>query len=94
MSLIKSLGTIDRSLTKKGIIEAAQHDAQQVIASPQFDLLRAYIELKRYENYLSEIIEQLKPFALEMAQKQGEKSFGYEHAKVSLQNRVTFDFFR
>ena len=92
MNLIKSLGTIDRSLTKKGIIEAAQQDAQQVIASPQFDLLRAYVELKRYENYLSEIIEQLKPFALEMAQKQGEKSFGYEHAKVSLQNRVTFDF--
>jgi hypothetical protein len=51
MSLIKNLGTIDRSLTKKGITEAAQNDAQQVIASPQFDLLKVYVELKRYENY-------------------------------------------
>ena len=41
---------------------------------------------------MSEVIEQLKPFALETAKKQGEKSFGYENAKVSLQNRVTFDF--
>lgn len=92
MSLIKNLATIDRSLTKKGITEAAQNDAQQVIASPQFDLLKVYVELKRYENYLSEVIEQLKPLALESAQQKDEKSMTYETAKVRLQNRVTYDF--
>ena len=92
MSLIKNLGTIDRSLTKKGITEAAQNDAQQVIASPQFDLLKVYVELKRYENYLSEVIEQLKPLALESAQQKDEKTMTYETAKVRLQNRVTYDF--
>jgi hypothetical protein len=92
MSLIKNLATIDRSLTKKGITEAAQNDAQQVIASPQFDLLKVYVELKRYENYLSEVIEQLKPLALESAQQKDEKTMTYETAKVRLQNRVTYDF--
>lgn len=92
MSLIKSLGTLDRSLTKKQIIEAAQQDAQQVIEAPQFDLLKVYVELKRYEGYLSEVIEQLKPFALETAQRQAEKSFNYDNAKVNVQKRVTFDF--
>ena len=92
MSIIKNLGTIDRSLTKKGIIETAQNDAQQVIASPQFDLLKVYVELKRYENYLSEIIEQIKPLALANAQKQDEKTLTYETAKVRLQNRTTYDF--
>lgn len=92
MSLIKTLATIDRSLTKKGLTETAQNDAQQVIASPQFDLLKVYVELKRYENYLSEVIEQLKPFALESAQQKDEKNMTYETAKVRLQNRVTYDF--
>ena len=92
MSIIKNLGTIDRSLTKKGITETAQNDAQQVIASPQFDLLKVYVELKRYENYLSEVIEQLKPLALANAQKQDEKTLTYETAKVRLQNRTTYDF--
>lgn len=92
MGIIKSLGKIDKELTKKGITELAQNDANQVITSPQFDLLKVYIELKRYENYLSEVMEQIKPLAIELAQKQGEKTFGYEHAKVNLQYRTTYDF--
>ena len=50
------------------------------------------LELKRYENYLSEVIEQLKPLALENAQKQNEKTLIYETAKVRLQSRVSYDF--
>lgn len=92
MSLIKSLGKIDKELTKTGIIELAQYDANQVITSPQFDLLKVYIELKRYENYLSEVIEQIKPLALGKAIEQGEKALNIDHAKVRLQYRTTYDF--
>jgi hypothetical protein len=92
MSIIKNLGTIDRALPKKEIVELAQKDATQVIESPQFDLLKVYIELKRYENYLTEVIEKIKPLALELAQKQGEKTFGYDNAKVNVQHRISYDF--
>jgi tetrahydromethanopterin S-methyltransferase subunit G len=92
MSIIKNLGTIDRVLPKKDIIELAKNDATQVIESPQFDLLKVYVELKRYENYLTEVIEKIKPLALEVAQKQGEKTFGYDNAKVNVQNRISYDF--
>jgi tetrahydromethanopterin S-methyltransferase subunit G len=92
MSIIKNLGTIDRTLSKKDIVELAQKDATQVIESPQFDLLKVYVELKRYESYLSEVIEKIKPIALEIAQKQGEKTFAYDNAKVNVQNRITYDF--
>jgi hypothetical protein len=92
MSIIKNLGTIDRALPKKDIIELAKNDATQVIESPQFDLLKVYVELKRYENYLTEVIEKIKPLALEVAQKQGEKTFGYDNAKVNVQNRISYDF--
>ena len=92
MGIIKAFGTIDKTLTKKGISELAQNDANQVIASPQFDLLKAYVELKRYENYLSEVMEQIKPLALEIAQKQDEKTLLVETAKVRLQSRTSYDF--
>lgn len=92
MGIIKALGTIDKELTKKGIIELAQNDANQVITSSKFDLLKVYIELKRYENYLSEVMEQIKPLAIELAQKHDEQTFSYEHAKVNLQHRTTYDY--
>ncbi len=92
MGIIKALGTIDKTLTKKDIIELAQNDANQVITSEQFDLLKVYIELKRYETYLSEVIEQIKPLALGKAIEQGEKAMNIDHAKVRLQYRTTYDF--
>jgi hypothetical protein len=92
MSIIKNLGTIDRTLPKIDIIELAKNDASQVIESSQFDLLKVYIELKRYENYLTEVIEKIKPLALEIAQKQNEKTFAYDNAKVNVQHRISYDF--
>lgn len=92
MGIIKVLGTIDRTLTKKGIEELAQDDANKVIASPQFNLLQVYVELKRYENYLSEVMEKIKPLALEIAQKQDEKTLVVETAKVRIQSRISYDF--
>lgn len=92
MSIIKNLGSIDRTLPKKDIVDLAQNDATQVIESPQFDLLKVYVELKRYENYLSEVIEKIKPLALELAQKQGDKTFDYDNAKVNVQNRISYNF--
>jgi hypothetical protein len=92
MGIIKALGTIDKELTKKGIAELAQNDVNQVITSAQFDLLKVYIELKRYENYLSEVMELIKPLAVEKALEQGEKTLEIEHAKVRLQHRTTYDF--
>ena len=92
MSIIKNLGSIDRTLPKKDIVALAQNDATQVIESPQFDLLKVYVELKRYENYLSEVIEKIKPLALAIAEKQADKTFQYDNAKVNVQHRVTYDF--
>lgn len=92
MGIIKAIGTIDKTLTKKEILALAQDDVNQVISSPQFDLLKVYVELKRYEHYLSEVIEQIKPLALEAALKHGEKKFALDSAKVNLQNRISYDF--
>ena len=92
MSILKSLGKIDKALDKKAITLLAQNDASQVITSSQYDLLKVYVELKRYENYLSEVIEQIKPLALEVAKEQNEKKFGFESAKIQLQSRTSYNF--
>ena len=54
--IVKKLGEIDRQLRKSQIINLAAENAQTVIESRKFDLLKVYIELKRYETYLKTII--------------------------------------
>ena len=49
--IVKKLGEIDRQLRKSQIINLAAENAQTVIESRKFDLLKVYIELKRYETY-------------------------------------------
>ena len=67
MGIIKSIGTIERTLHKNEIIELAEANAQEVIDSGKFDMLKVYAELKRYELYLKTIIEKTKEMALEKA---------------------------
>jgi hypothetical protein len=90
MATIKSLGKIEKTLTKSGIIAVAKSDANEVIESDHYDLLKVYIELKRYEQYLETVIETIKPLALSQASLLEEKT--YSNAKVSIQNRLTYDF--
>ena len=92
MGTIKSLGKIDKTLTKSGIVDLAQSDADEVIYSNDYDMLQVYIELKRYEQYLEAVIEKIKPMALQQATGKQEKSFDYMNAKISIQNRLTYDF--
>ena len=92
MGTIKSLGKIDKTLAKSGIIDLAQSDADEVMYSNDYDMLQVYIELKRYEQYLEAVIEKIKPIALQQAMGKQEKSFDYMNAKISIQNRSTYDF--
>lgn len=48
MGTIKSLGKIDKTLAKSGIIDLAQSDADEVMYSNDYDMLQVYMELKMY----------------------------------------------
>ena len=92
MGLIKPLGTLERGLHKEDLLALAAMDAQAVISSGQYDLLKVYVEMKRYEVYFSSVLDHIKAAALVVAQETGMKSFNYEDAQVTNQQRSVYKF--
>lgn len=90
--IVKQLGTIEKHLHKREIVDLAKENAQAIIDNEKYDLLKVYVELKRYETYLKELIQCLKSPALDKASKKGAKSFDYNEAKVSISTRTKWDF--
>ncbi|MBO0938589.1 hypothetical protein J2I47_18700 [Fibrella sp. HMF5335] len=68
MGLIKPIGTLEKTLSKTGIVRLAADHAKQIIDSGQYDLLKTYVEMKRYEVYIKTIIAQLKNHSVAQAQ--------------------------
>lgn len=60
MGLIQPIGTLDRTITKLAIVSLANDHASQIIDGGNYDLLKTYVEMKRYELYVKTIIHQLK----------------------------------
>ena len=90
--LVRQLGTIERHLEKREIVELAKDNGQAVIDSGKYDLLKVYIELKRYETYLKGLIQHLKKPALEKASEKGQKSFQYDNANLNISRRTKWNF--
>ena len=68
MGLIKPIGSLDRTITKTAIVKLANDHAHQIIESGNYDLLKTYVELKRYELYIKTIINKLKAISTLQAQ--------------------------
>ena len=92
MGIIKPLGAIERTLSKEQIVSLAEANAQEVIESGKYDMLKVFTELKRYEMYLKTVIEKTKEVALDMALEQGEKSLEVDNARITIYKRTVYDF--
>lgn len=90
--LVRQLGSIEKHLNKKDIVDLATSNAQDIIDNGKYDLLKVYVELKRYETYLKGLIQHIKPPALDTAKEIGKKSFNYNEARVSISKRTKWDF--
>lgn len=90
--LVRQLGAIERHLHKDDIVDLAQANAQAIIDAGHYDLLRVYVELKRYETYLKGLINHLKRTVLDKAKEKGKKSFDYNDARINIYTRTKWDF--
>ncbi len=90
--MIKQVGKIDKTLSKKEIEKLAEQDISEILQNEKFDLLKVLIELKRYNVYINKLITELKEPALEKAKEIDEKKFKYENVKVWITKRVSFDY--
>lgn len=92
MGIIKPLGAIERTLHRDDIVSLAEANAQEVIDSGHYDMLKVYSELKRYELYLKTVIEKTKEAALEKAVETGEKVIEVDNARITISKRTVYDF--
>lgn len=60
MGLIQPIGTLDRTISKTAIVKLANEHADQIVDGGKYDLLKTYVEMKRYELYIKTIINRLK----------------------------------
>ncbi|MCU0393233.1 MAG: hypothetical protein MUE81_19140, partial [Thermoflexibacter sp.] len=97
-NLILKLGDLDRKIDKHEIVNIANENGQSVIDSKKYDLLKVYIELKRYEVYLKTLIDKIKEHAFVQAtvhstqNKNNRKTFLYANTKVAISTRTVWDF--
>lgn len=90
--IVKTIGQIDRKLNKQEIITLAREHSKEIIKSDRYDLLKVYIEFKRYELYLKTLITDVKIETLEQAKEEGNRDFEYGNASVSLARRRKYDY--
>lgn len=90
--LVKPLGGISTNLNKKEIQNLASENAKAVVDSGDYDLLRVYVELKRYQVYLESLIKELKPDVTDKAIEHGKKSFVYGDAAVQIMKTRKFNY--
>ncbi|MBC7774059.1 MAG: hypothetical protein H7246_01370 [Phycisphaerae bacterium] len=94
MGLIKPIGSLERGISKEELVALGETDAQEVIGNDQYDLLKVYVEMKRYELYFKTVMDKIREAALVVAQETGMKSFNYADAQVSNIQRSVFKFDR
>lgn len=90
--IVRQLGSLERNLRKKDIEALAEENARSIVDSGKYDLLRVYIELKRYETYIKSLINHLKSPTLLNALEKGEKNFTYDASTLIISKRTKIDF--
>ncbi|MEZ4887485.1 MAG: hypothetical protein R3E32_22320 [Chitinophagales bacterium] len=90
--IIKTIGQIDRKCNKSDLIALAQQHASEIMASPNYDLLKVYVEFKRYEVYLKTLIWEVRGETLKRAKEEGRKDFEYASARVTQIKIRKFDY--
>jgi len=89
--IIKPIGLIEQSATKNEIVEMAKSHASDIVEK-DYDLLKVFVELKRYDLYLNTIIDELKTASAEKAKEQIDKTFEYANAKITVANFKKYNF--
>ena len=89
--IIKPIGSIEQSATKNEIVEMAKKHASDIV-DKDYDLLKVFVELKRYDLYLNTIIDELKAASAEKAKEQIDKTFEYANAKITVANFKKYNF--
>jgi len=90
--IVKAIGEIDRELTKREIEQLAVEDANQITSNDHYNLLKIYIEFKRYDAYLQTLIQEIKEATTHQAEQQQIDKFSFGNARLSISERRKYNY--
>ncbi len=90
--IVKTFGALDGNYSKENLVQRAKQHAIEILENEQLDLLRVYVEFKRYETYLVTLIGEVKEASLDEAQKEGKRRFYHSGAELTVQNTRKYNY--
>lgn len=90
--IIKNIGEIDRNLNKSEIEALAKANASKILDNEQYDLLKVFVEFKRYEVYLKTLMNSIKSKTIQQAKGVDKENFEFANVKISVAKHRKFDF--
>ncbi|MEM8524497.1 MAG: hypothetical protein AAGG68_07625 [Bacteroidota bacterium] len=92
--IVKAIGEIDRNLGKKEIEALAKEDAERIILDDRYDLLKMYIEFKRYDAYLRVLTKEIQDATIAKAENQKLEQFEFGTAKLIVTQKRQYNYSR
>lgn len=90
--IVKHIGQIDSKITKSDLVELAKQHSSEILENDRYDLLKVYIEFKRYEIYLKTLISEVKNETILKAKEAGVRDFEYGSTKITVSKQRKFDY--
>lgn len=91
-AITKPLGQIAAITTKEEIIKIGKAHAAEIINGDQYDLVKSYVDIKRYELYMKTLIDELKSVAAKKIMESESKDFEFGTSTATVTKRRKFDF--
>ncbi len=90
--ITKPIGQIPAITSKEEIVKMGKAHAAEIINGDQYDLIKSYVDVRRYELYLKTLIDELKDETVKKFKESGDKDFEIGTSKATVTKRRKFDF--
>jgi hypothetical protein len=90
--IVKHIGQIDSKISKSDLVELAKQHSSEILENDKYDLLKVYIEFKRYEIYLKTLISEVKNETIQRAKEDGTRDFEYGSTRITVSKQRKFDY--
>ena len=90
--ITKPIGQIAATTSKAEIVKIGKAHAAEIINGDQYDLIKSYVDVKRYELYLKTLIDEMKAETVKKIAATESKDFEFGTSTASITKRRKFDF--
>ena len=90
--LIHAPGELSPHFTRAQVLELAQEHAHTIATNDRYDLMRVFVEMKRYELYFKTLLNELKTEVGQRALIAKQEQFAYGTARMTCRRQAKYDY--